>query len=51
MTPRFLVTCADARDALDYGRNFLVHERRAAANAVPAKQELHHHRGVHPMPE
>ena len=51
MTTRVFVTRVGARDALDYGGDLLVHERRPAADPVPAKKQLHHHRRVHPVPE
>ena len=48
---RLLIASMQATDARDHGGNFLVSERRPASGAVPAEEQLHHHRRVHAVPE
>ena len=48
---RLFIASVQAIDARDRGSNFLVIERRPASGAVPAKEQLHHHRRVHVVPQ
>jgi hypothetical protein len=41
----------EAADTRDHGCNLLVAQWRPAADAVPAEEQLHHHRRVHFVPE
>ena len=51
MSATLVVTRVEASDTLDDGHDLVVHERRPAADTVPAQQDLRHHRCVHPVAE
>ena len=48
---QLVVTRMKARDAFNNKDHLLVHERRLAADTVPAQQDFHHDRGVHIVPQ
>src|SRR5690349_17489375 len=51
LTTRVLIASVQASDARDHADNFLVGERRSASRAVPAEEQLHHHRRIHAVPK
>jgi len=51
MRAPLVVARVEVPDALDDGGDLVVHERRLAADTIPAQQDLRHHRRVHPVPE
>ncbi len=50
-TSPLIVPRVEAPDAFDDRDDFLVDERRLAADAVPTQQNLHHHSRVHAVPK